>query len=72
MKPKQTAIEKLAERIAELEADNAKLKQDPPFVAPNSDDVNAAAQGRIIERKNANDDLVQVTRAGNVRTTRDE
>ena len=76
MKPKKpTAIEVLADRIAELEADNKKLQNAAPFVQPGAvDDLdprNMAAQHRITQRKNANPDLTQVTRAGNVRVTYD-
>ena len=75
MKPKQTTIEKLAERIAELEVDNKKLQNAAPFVQPGAvddqDPRNMAAQHRITQKKNANENLVQLTRAGNVRTTYD-
>ena len=76
MKPKKlSAVEVLAERIATLEADNKKLQQAAPFVQSDGvDDLdprNAAAQARITQRKNPNPDLVQVTRAGNVRVTYD-
>ena len=74
---KQTAVEILAERISELEADNKKLQQGAPFVQREGDaddDLdprNAAAQARITQRKNNTPDLVQLTAKGNVRTTFD-
>ena len=72
---KQTAVEILAERISELEADNKKLQQAAPFVpsggADDLDPRNAAAQARITQRKNNTPDLVQLTAKGNVRTTFD-
>ena len=76
MKPKKpSTVEVLATRIAELEAANKKLEQAAPFVqadaVDNLDPRNAAAQARITARSNSNPDLVQVTRAGNVRTTFD-
>ena len=72
---KPTAVEVLAERIAELEASNKKLQEAAPFVqaeaVDDQDPRNMAAQHRITQRKNANADLVQTTRTGNIRTTFD-
>ena len=72
-----TEIMQLKERLADLEAKNQRLRE-APFVPPptpqgalDADRAAAAAQGVITARKNSNADLVQVTRSGNVRTTRD-
>ena len=76
MKPKKpSTVEVLAERIAELEAANKKLENAAPFVQADAfddqDPRNMAAQHRITQKKNANEHLVQRTRAGNIRTTFD-
>ena len=73
-KVKTSPLQELANRIAELEAQNKELQQDAPFVQAGGAepvDPNAAAQQRIVARKNATADLVQLTRSGNVRTTFD-
>ena len=74
MSKKPSTLEVLAARIKELEDANKKLEEFAPFRHPTDDgpvDPTAAAQARIVARKNANADLVQVTAKGNVRTTLD-
>ena len=71
---KPSTLEVLASRIAELETANKKLEEFAPFRHPTEDgpvDPFAVAQAKIVARKNANPDLVQVTAKGNVRTTLD-
>ena len=57
--PTMATMEAMARRIAELEGQNVALKKVAPVPAP---------QGQDTARKNATENLVRVTRSGNVRT----